>query len=154
MTAAFVIIALYILGVMMKKAKQHIKRTHSVQKCRRIKNNSSSNAEIPAAGKKAERAAGTRTREAEKAEDRKRNLAYKVLQAEKDEEQIVNRLQRLYALLDIAEDEAEQAVIGGKNQQKYYKQILALENQIAAAEKKLFKVRFDGREAAKKLQTA
>lgn len=146
MTAAFVIIALYILGVMMKKAKQHIKRTHSVQKCRRIKNNSSSNAEIPAAG--------TRTREAEKAEDRKRNLAYKVLQAEKDEEQIVNRLQRLYALLDIAEDEAEQAVIGGKNQQKYYKQILALENQIAAAEKKLFKVRFDGREAAKKLQTA
>lgn len=146
MTAAFVIIALYILGVMMKKAKQHIKRTHSVQKCRRIKNNSSSNAEIPAAG--------TRTREAEKAEDRKRNLAYKVLQAEKDEEQIVNRLQRLYALLDIAEDEAEQAVIGGKNQQKYYKQILAFENQIAAAEKKLFKVRFDGREAAKKLQTA
>lgn len=146
MTAAFVIIALYILGVMMKKAKQHIKRTHSVQKCRRIKNNSSSNAEIPAAG--------TRTREAEKAEDRKRNLAYKVLQAEKDEEQIVNRLQRLYALLDIAEDEAEQAVIGGKNQQKYYKQILSLENQIAAAEKKLFKVRFDGREAAKKLQTA
>lgn len=153
MTAAFVIIALYILGVMMKKAKQHIKRMNSVQKCRRIKNNCSGK-EIPAAEKKAERAAGTRTREAEKAEDRKRNLAYKVLQAEKDEEQIVNRLQRLYALLDIAEDEAEQAVIGGKNQQKYYKQILALENQIAAAEKKLFKIRFDGREAAKKLQTA
>ena len=69
-----------------------------------------------------------------KHEKRISELEFKMDKAIKDEEHWKEQVGNLYALLDMAQNELQQAIIGGKNQMKYQKQIITLNNQIHAAE--------------------
>ena len=78
-------------------------------------------------------------------------LEFRVAQAEADIETTTERIGKLYALLDIAEAQQAAAVPGSPQDVKYQKQILTLENQIAAAEKRLRKAQFTKQEAERQL---
>ena len=78
-----------------------------------------------------------------KHEKRISELEFKMDKAIKDEEHWKEQVGNLYALLDMAQNELQQAIIGGKNQMKYQKQIITLNNQIHAAEARYDKAKQD-----------
>ena len=79
-------------------------------------------------------------------------LQFKVDKAESDIEHWKEQIGNLYALLDIAQAEMNSALVGGKIQMKYQKQVIALNNQIHAAEQKLNKAQFDKDCAERKMK--
>lgn len=81
-------------------------------------------------------------------------LQYKLSASESDIEHWKVQIGNLYALLDVAQNELEQSIIGGKNQAKYQKQVITLGNQIHAAEQRLSKAEFERDNAQKKLSVA
>lgn len=81
-------------------------------------------------------------------------LQFRLDQAESDIEFLKEKIGNLYALRDMAVNELDQAVIGGKNQTKYQKQIMSLDNQIHAAESKLNKAQFEKRTMERKMEVA
>lgn len=78
-------------------------------------------------------------------------LTFRMEQAEADIDHWKEQIGNLYALLDVAQNELEQSIIGGKNQAKYQKQIITLSNQIHAAEARLAKAQYTRDEASRKL---
>lgn len=78
-------------------------------------------------------------------------INYKLSIAESDAEHWKEQTGNLYALLDIAQNELEQSIIGGKNQSKYQKQVITLKNQIHLAEQRLMKAEHEKEEAQRKL---
>ena len=72
-------------------------------------------------------------------------------QAESDIEHWKEQIGNLYALLDVAQNELEQSIIGGRNQAKYQKQVITLNNQIHSAEARLNKATFERDQAKRKL---
>ena len=64
------------------------------------------------------------------------------------------QLSILYALLDVAQDELAQSIVGGKNQMKYQKQIKSLNSQIHTEESRLEKAEIAKREAMIKMKGA
>ena len=72
----------------------------------------------------------------------------------KDEEHWKEQVGNLYALLDMAQNELQQAIIGGKNQMKYQKQIITLNNQIHAAEARYDKAKQDKTMLKRELEAA
>ena len=81
-------------------------------------------------------------------------LEFKMQQAEKDIEHWKWQVGNLYALLDIAQNELEEAITGGKNQIKYQKQIITLNNQIRAAEKRMETAQFTIENSRRKMEAA
>lgn len=81
-------------------------------------------------------------------------LQYKLSSAESDIEHWKVQIGNLYALLDVAQNELEQSIVGGKNQAKYQKQVITLGNQIHAAEQRLSKAEFERDNAQRKLEVA
>ena len=81
-------------------------------------------------------------------------LQYKLSSAESDIEHWKVQIGNLYALLDVAQNELEQSILGGKNQAKYQKQVITLGNQIHAAEQRLSKAEFERDNAQRKLEVA
>ena len=65
-----------------------------------------------------------------------------------------NRLSQLFALLDIAQANQAAAMPGSRDDVRYQKQILTLENQIHTAEKRIAKAAFTKAEAENKLKIA
>ena len=78
-------------------------------------------------------------------------LKFRMDQAESDIEHWKSQVGNLYALLDLAQDELDQAIVGGKNQAKAQKKIITLNNQIHAAESRLAKAEYIKAEAKRKL---
>lgn len=70
-------------------------------------------------------------------------MQFKLNQALADIETGNTRLSQLYALLDIAEANQAAVIPGSSQDYKYQKQIVSLENQIAATEKRIAKAQFD-----------
>ena len=89
-----------------------------------------------------------------KHEKRISELEFKMDKAIKDEEHWKEQVGNLYALLDMAENELQQAIIGGKNQMKYQKQIITLNNQIHAAEARYDKAKQDKAMLKRELEAA
>lgn len=89
-----------------------------------------------------------------KHEKRISELEFKMDQAIKNEEHWKQQVGNLYALLDMAENELQQAIIGGKNQMKYQKQIITLNNQIHAAEARYDKAKQDKTMLRRELEVA
>lgn len=83
-----------------------------------------------------------------------RKLKRKIEKADGDIEHWKEQLGNLYALLDVAQGELEQSIIGGKNQSKYQKQVVTLSNQIHTAENRLADAKFIKEEAERKLEVA
>lgn len=81
-------------------------------------------------------------------------LQFRMSKAESDIEHWKEQIGNLYALLDVAQNELEQCIVGGKNQTKYQKQVITLNNQIHAAEQRLAKAQFDWDCADRKLRAA
>ena len=81
-------------------------------------------------------------------------LQFRMSKAESDIEHWKEQIGNLYALLDVAQNELEQCIVGGKNQTKYQKQVITLNNQIHAAEQRLAKAQFDWDCADRKLRVA
>ena len=79
-------------------------------------------------------------------------LQFKVGKAESDIAHWKEQIGNLYALLDIAQAEMESALVGGKIQTKYQKQVISLNNQIHTAEQRLNKAQFDKDCAERKLK--
>lgn len=86
-----------------------------------------------------------------KHEDQIAKLNYKVEQAEKDIVGITEELGKMYALLDIAQNQQIMAVPGSRADESAQKKILSYEKAIRAAEKKLDKAKFDKEMAERKL---
>lgn len=89
-----------------------------------------------------------------KHEKRISELEFKMDKAIKDEEHWKEQVGNLYALLDMAQNELQQAIIGGKNQMKYQKQIITLNNQIHAAEARYDKAKQDKTMLERELEAA
>ena len=89
-----------------------------------------------------------------KHEKRISELEFKMDKAIKDEEHWKEQVGNLYALLDMAQNELQQAIIGGKNQMKYQKQIITLNNQIHAAEARYDKAKQDKTMLKRELEAA
>lgn len=81
-------------------------------------------------------------------------LQFRMSKAESDIEHWKEQIGNLYALLDVAQNELEQCIVGGKNQTKYQKQVITLNNQIHAAEQRLAKAQFDWDCADRKLRVS
>lgn len=81
-------------------------------------------------------------------------LQFRMSKAESDIEHWKEQIGNLYALMDVAQNELEQSIVGGKNQTKYQKQIITLNNQIHVAEQRLAKAQFDWDCADRKLRAA
>ena len=79
-------------------------------------------------------------------------LQFKMSKAESDIEHWKEQIGNLYALLDIAQAEMESALVGGKIQTKYQKQVISLNNQIHTAEQRLNKAQFDRDCAERKMK--
>ena len=79
-------------------------------------------------------------------------LQFKVDKAESDIEHWKEQIGNLYALLDIAQAEMNSALVGGKIQMKYQKQVISLNNQIHTAEQRLNKAQFDRDCAERKMK--
>ena len=79
-------------------------------------------------------------------------LQFKMSKAESDIEHWKEQIGNLYALLDIAQAEMNSALVGGKIQMKYQKQVISLNNQIHAAEQRLNKAQFDRDCAERKMK--
>ena len=79
-------------------------------------------------------------------------LQFRMSKAESDIEHWKEQIGNLYALLDVAQNELEQCIVGGKNQTKYQKQVITLNNQIHAAEQRLAKAQFDRDCAERKMK--
>ena len=79
-------------------------------------------------------------------------LQFKMSKAESDIEHWKEQIGNLYALLDIAQAEMESALVGGKIQMKYQKQVISLNNQIHTAEQRLNKAQFDRDCAERKMK--
>ena len=116
------------------------------------------------AAKEAERIAKEQERQAReqakqatillKHEQRIANLEYRMQRAEADIEHWKETVGNLYALRDVAMNELEQAINGGKNQTKYQKQIITLDNQIHSAETRLAKAKYTKAKAEQESQAA
>ena len=89
-----------------------------------------------------------------KHEQRIADLEYRVQQAESDIDHWKQTVGNLYALRDVLMNELEQAIVGGKNQTKYQKQIITLDNQIHSAETRLAKAKYTKAKAEQELQAA
>ena len=87
-------------------------------------------------------------------EERISKLEYQMRQAEADIEHWKQTVGNLYALRDVLMNELEQATIGGKNQTKYQKQIITLDNQIHSAETKLVKAKYNKAKAEQEMRAA
>ena len=83
-----------------------------------------------------------------------RKLKHAIAKTNSDIEHWKSQLGNLYALLDVAQDELEQSIVGGKNQSKYQKQVMTYTNQIHAAENKLKDAKFAKEELKRKLEVA
>ena len=79
-------------------------------------------------------------------------LTFKISQAESDIGHWKEQIGNLYALLDVAQNELEQSIVGGRNQTKYQKQIITLNNQIHSAESRLAKAKFEKATAKRKIE--
>ena len=79
-------------------------------------------------------------------------LQFKVGKAESDIAHWKEQIGNLYALLDIAQAEMNSALVGGKIQMKYQKQVISLNNQIHTAEQRLNKAQFEKDCAERKLE--
>ena len=79
-------------------------------------------------------------------------LQFKVGKAESDIAHWKEQIGNLYALLDIAQNEMSSALVGGKLQMKYQKQVISLNNQIHTAEQRLNKAQFEKDCAERKLK--
>ena len=79
-------------------------------------------------------------------------LQFKMSKAESDIEHWKEQIGNLYALMDVAQNELEQSIVGGKNQTKYQKQVISLNNQIHTAEQRLNKAQFDRDCAERKMK--
>lgn len=80
-------------------------------------------------------------------------LEYRMDQAEADIEHWKEQLGSLYQLLSIEEDEQVNAVPGSKTDIKCQKRIIALRNQIHAAESRYSKAKFEREQAQIKLSS-
>lgn len=67
---------------------------------------------------------------------------YQLIQADADIDFCKEQIGELYALLDLAELELSQTMVGGKNQVKQQKQVITLKKQINSAETRLRKAQF------------
>lgn len=81
-----------------------------------------------------------------------RKLNFTVAQFVEDIDYLKEHIGNLYALRDIAMNELEQAIVGGRNHSKYQKQVISLDKQIHTAEMKLSKAQFNLGEAKHKLE--
>ena len=78
-------------------------------------------------------------------------LQFKVQQAETDIERLTDRISKLYARLDIAQNQQMMAVPGSKADDTAQSKIISLERQIDNAEKQLERAKFDKKQAERKL---
>lgn len=93
----------------------------------------------------------------ERLEDHERrisDLEFKMRQADADIEHWNSVVNQLYALLDIAQDAQHEAIRGGKQDIKYQKQIITLNNQIHNAEARLAKAKHVKETSARELKEA
>ena len=81
-------------------------------------------------------------------------LSFRLTQAEADIQHQQTRLNQLFALLDVTALNQTGTVPGTAQDFKYQKQIIAIENQIAACEKKIAKAQFDRSQAQEALKAA
>ena len=77
-----------------------------------------------------------------------------IAQARADVEHWKTQLGNLYAVLDIAQDELEQSIIGGTNQSKYQAKVVTLTNKIHMAETRLTKAEIARDNAERQLKDA
>ena len=77
-----------------------------------------------------------------------------IAQARADVEHWKTQLGNLYAMLDIAQDELEQSIIGGTNQSKYQAKVVTLTNKIHMAETRLTKAEIARDNAERQLKDA
>ncbi len=80
-----------------------------------------------------------------------RKMEYKLSAALSDIQHQQTRITQLYALLDVAMHNQAGTYPGTAQDVRYQKEIIAIENQIASAEKKLAKAQFDAAEAREKI---
>lgn len=76
---------------------------------------------------------------------------FQLIQADANIDYCKERIGELYALLDLAELELAQAMVGGTNQIKQQKQVMSYKKQIKAEEDKLRKSQFCKYQAEQKL---
>ena len=76
---------------------------------------------------------------------------FQLIQADANIDYCKERIGELYALLDLAELELAQAMVGGTNQIKQQKQVMSYKKQIKAEEDKLRKAQFCRYSAEQKL---
>ena len=104
--------------------------------------------------KEQEKQAREQARQAEqlaKHEERIAQLEFRMSQAEADIEAESERIAQLWALMDLAAAEQDKAVPGSKTDVRCQKQIISLENQIHAAEKRKARAEFTKQTAQQKL---
>lgn len=77
-----------------------------------------------------------------------------IAKARADVEHWKTQLGNLYAMLDIAQDELEQSIIGGTNQSKYQAKVVTLTNKIHMAETRLTKAEIARDNAERQLKDA
>ena len=77
-----------------------------------------------------------------------------IAKAKADVEHWKAQLGNLYAMLDIAQDELEQSIIGGTNQSRYQAKVVTLTNKIHMAETRLTKAEIARDNAERQLKDA
>ena len=90
-------------------------------------------------------------REVERQAEQLAKLTFQIEEAEADILTAQQRISQLYGLLDIAEANRAAATPGSKQDESAQRKIISLENQIAAAEKKLRSAQFKKQTAETKL---
>lgn len=155
-----IILAAGIWGVvtLLRLLKEHAQQQAINRERRKIQQESDRQAAMRAEWRaqqaQAATAATTETSTASPTQQDIDKLTRQVKQADADIEHWREQTGRLYALLDIAENELNQSIIGGKNQEKYQKQVIAYNNQIHAAETRIAKAEGIKADAQKKLNAA
>lgn len=81
-------------------------------------------------------------------------LQFQLEQAMSEIEAGSNRLSQLFALLDIAQANQAAAMPGSREDVRYQKQILTLENQIHTVEKRIAKAKFTMSDAQRRMSAA
>ena len=147
-TILSIVFGFYVLAEILKSSSAKKARRREAERQARI------NAEIQRERKERNRIVEKQRSLLAKHEKRISELEFKMDKAIKDEEHWKEQVGNLYALLDIAENELQQAIIGGKNQMKYQKQIITLNNQIHAAEARYDKAKQDKTMLKRELEAA
>ena len=81
-------------------------------------------------------------------------LRFQIAQAQHDIETERNRINKLYALLDLAQAKQAETIPGSKTDEQAQRKILSLEAQISTAEKRIRSAEFKKQTAEQKLRAA